>query len=107
MIGMSILLTVLMELHSLGGAIPDAACRQLVPVARAAMAEAQRRQGATLPVPWLDDDRAWIAGRDEHDLSRCVFGWGGNPTGGGYHGTVLIDPATGRVLHVAVGRHGR
>ena len=104
---MSILLTLLIGLHPFGGAIPDVACQRLVSLAQAAMAETLREQGSTLPVPWLDDDRVWIAGRDEHDLSRCVFNWSGNPTGGGYHGAVLIDPATGRVLHVVVGRHGR
>ncbi|MGH7389479.1 MAG: hypothetical protein ACREM3_08470 [Candidatus Rokuibacteriota bacterium] len=104
---MSILLTLVIGLHSLNGVIPDAACQKLVPVARAAMVEALRKQGATFPVPWLDDDRFWVAGRDEHDLSRCVFRWGGNPTGGGHHGEVLIDPATGRVLSITVGRHRR
>jgi hypothetical protein len=49
----------------------------------------------------------WAAGLDQSDPSRCAIGWGGNPTGGGYHGGVLIEQASGRVLDVVIGRHLR
>ena len=42
-----------------------------------------------------------------NDPSRCAIGWGGNPTGDGYHGGVLIERASGRVLDVVIGRHLR
>lgn len=104
---MSIPLALALGLHALSWPAADPACRHLVPVARAAMAEALRTEGATFPVPWLDDDRFWVAGRDERDASRCVVGWGGNPTGGGFHGAVAIDLASGRVLELVVGGHLR
>lgn len=104
---MSILLPLAIGFHALAWAIADPACRHLVPVARKAMAEALDKYGVALPVPWFDDERFWVAGRDEADASRCVVGWGGNPTGGGHHGAVLIELANGRVLSVSVGRHLR
>ena len=65
------------------------------------------RQGVPLPVPSLDQEVVWAAGLDQSDPSRCAIGWGGNPTGGGYHGGVLIEQASGRVLDVVIGRHLR
>jgi hypothetical protein len=104
---MSILLALVIGLHPLAWTAPDPACRRLVPMARTAMTEALRIEGAAFPVPWVDDDRVWVAGRDERDAARCVASWGGNPAGGGYHGAVLIELEGGRVLDVAVGRHLR
>lgn len=83
------------------------ACRPFIPVARAAIAEALAKQGLPLPVPWLDQEVVWAAGPDQSDPSRCAIGWRGNPTGGGYHGGVLIERASGRVLDVVIGRHLR
>lgn len=85
----------------------QAACRPFIPVARAAITEALEKQGVSFPVPWLDRDVVWGAGLDATDPSRCAIGWGGNPMGGGYHGGVLIERATGRVLDVVIGRHLR
>lgn len=85
----------------------QAACGPFIPVARAAIAEALAKQGILGPVPWLDQEVVWAAGLDQSDPSRCAIGWGGNPTGGGYHGDVLIERASGRVLDVVIGRHLR
>ena len=90
-----------------GAPADQAACRPLIPVPRATIAEALATQGVPLPVPWLDQEVVWAAGLDQTDSARCAIGWGGNPTGGGYHGGVLIERASGRVLEVVIGRHLR
>ena len=98
-----------MTIWLLASTVPadQVACRPFIPVARAAIAEALDKPGVPFPVPWLDQDVVWAAGLDKRDPSRCAIGWGGNPPGGGHHGGVLIDRATGRVLDVVIGRHPR
>jgi hypothetical protein len=90
-----------------GAPADQAACRPFIPVARAAIGEVLAKQGVPLPVPWLDQEVVWAAGLDQRDPTRCAIGWGGNPTGGGYHGGILIERASGHVLDVVIGMHLR
>jgi hypothetical protein len=80
---------------------------QALTIARQAIREALKVKGAVFPVPWLDDDRVWIVETDPEAPGKWLVGWGGNPTGGGYHGGVVIDQVSGQVESVHIGRHLR
>lgn len=80
---------------------------QVLAIAREAIREALKNKGAVFPVPWLDDDRMGAVGMDPDTPGKWLVGWGGNPTGGGYHGGIVIDQVTGKAESVHIGWHGR
>jgi len=82
-------------------------CHQLIAIARDAMREALKNEKDKLPVVGLDDDRFWAIQTDFQAPGKWRIGWGGNPAGGGFHGQVFIDKASGNVESVHIGRHLR
>ena len=82
-------------------------CGQVLTIARDAMREALKHEKDALPVVGLDDDRFWVIQTDIQAPSNWRVGWGGNPAGGGFHGTVIIDKASGKVASVYIGSHLR
>ena len=80
---------------------------QLITIARNAIRDALKHEKDKLPVVGLDDDRFWTIQTEFQTPGKWRVSWGGNPAGGGYHGDVVIEKASGRVDSIHIGRHLR